>query len=118
MCKHHVYVDAEPDPEMIGLSFSQLQDVYPNVHILSFTAEEVVLKKSFNCYCPEHYMLKKSGDKLAVYRTAAGSDKQDMYINIDIDFKALEEDDQQALEAGRVFSNFDDLQTFLEKMTE
>jgi len=118
MCKHHVYVDAAPDPEMISLGFSQLQDAYPSVHIVSFSAEEVVLNKSFKCYCPEHYILKKSEDKLGVFRTSAGSDKLDIYINIDIDFKDLEEDDQQALETGRVFSSFDDLQTFLEKMTE
>ncbi len=118
MCKHHVYVDAEPDPKMIGLGFTQLQDSYPNVHIVSFSAEEVVLKKSFECYCPEHYILKKSGDKLAVYRTAAGSDKLDIYINIDIDFEDMKEDDQRAMEAGRVFSDLDDLQVYLEELNE
>ena len=118
MCKHHVYADSKPDQDMIGLSFIQLQDAYPYVHIVSFSAEEAALKKNFECYCPEHYILKKSGDKLAVYRTASGFDKLDIYINIDIDFKALKEDDQQALEAGRVFSDFDDLQVYLEELNE
>lgn len=118
MCKHHIYIDSAPDPDMIGLSFTQLQDAYPNVNIISFSAEEVVLKKSFECYCPEHYILKRSGDKLAVYRTASGSDKLDNYINIDIDFEDLEEDDRKALEVGRVFSDFDDLQAFLEDLNE
>lgn len=118
MCKHHVYMDAQPDPQMIGLSFTQLQDAYPNVNIVSFSAEEVVLKKNFECYCPEHYILKRCEDKLAVYRTASGSDKLDNYINIDIDFEGLEEDDQQELEVGRVFSDFDDLQAFLEELNE
>lgn len=118
MCKHHVYADSKPEQDMIGLSFIQLQDTYPQVHIVSFSAEEVALKKSFECYCPEHYILKKSGDNLAVYRTASGFDKLDIYINIDIGFKDLEEDDKQALEAGRVFSNFDDLQVYLEELNK
>jgi hypothetical protein len=118
MCKHHVYVDTEPDPEIVGFSFTQLQDAYPNAHIASFSAEEVIINKSFECYCPEHYILKKSGDKLAVYRTASGSDKLDIYINIDIDYEDLEQDDQKALEAGRVFTDFDDLQVYLEELNE
>ncbi len=118
MCRHHVYVDTEPEPKMIGLSFSQLQDAFPDVHIVSFSAEEVVLNKSFSCYCPEHYIVRKSGNKLAVYRTVAGSNEQDIYINIDIDFKKIEEEDRRALETGRIFSSFDDLQIFLGRLTE
>ncbi len=114
MCKHHLFVETKPDEQMIGLGFSQLQNMYPNVRIVSFSSKEVVLKKNFECYCPAHFILKKSGDKLAVFCTAAGSDKLDLYINVDFDFEYLDEDDQQVMEAGRVFGDFDDLQHFLE----
>ncbi len=118
MCKHHLYIDSEPEPDMIGLNFTQLKDKYPDAVIVSFSADEVVLKRRFGCYCPEHFMLKRNNDQLAVYRTAAGTDKQELYIDVDILFSDLSIEQRELLEEGRVFSNFDDLQAYLEKINQ
>ena len=116
MCRHHVYLDTQPAPDMIGLNFTQLKNKYPDIIIESFSAEKVVLKKRFECYCPEHFLLQKKGEKLAVYRTAAGTDKQDIYIDVDIEFASLSKQQQEQLEDGRVFGDINDLQPFLEKL--
>lgn len=118
MCGHDVYVDTEPDSDMIGLGFSQMKSAYPDVVIVSFASDKVVLKKRLGCYCPAHFMLKRNDDKLAVYRTAVGTDIQDIYIDIDIPFVDLNEEQKQMLEAGRVFSDLDDLRSFLEKIKQ
>jgi hypothetical protein len=117
MCKHHITTDTEPDTNMIGLSFTQLKSMYPDLSIVSFSADEVVLKKRLECYCPEHFVLKRNADKLAVYRTAAGTDKQDMVVDIDIAFDGLTKEQKESLEEGRVFGDFDDLQIYLEKIS-
>ncbi len=116
MCKHHVFMDAEPDTDMIGLTFTQLEKKYPDIVIVSFSADEVVLKKRLECYCPEHFILKRNADKLAVYRTAAGTDKQDIYIEVDTLFSSLDKEQQEQMEDGRVFSDIADLQMYLEKL--
>ncbi len=116
MCRHHLYVDTQPDPDIIGLTFTKLKNKYPDIVIVSFSADEVVLKKRLECYCPEHFLLKRNADKLAVYRTAAGTDKQDVYIDVDIDFAKLSKQQQEQLEDGRIFSDINDLQIFLKKL--
>ncbi len=117
MCSHHVTIQTEPDADMIGIGFSALQKKYPDVRIVSFTPEEVVIKRSFSCYCPNHYILKKSGDRLAVFRTEAGKDTLNEYIDIAIKFDGLDADIQESLTAGRVFSTFDDLEDYLAKLS-
>lgn len=117
MCEHHVYVTAEPDEKMIGLGFTQFEETYPDVVIASFSPDEVVLKKRLECYCPSHYILKRNKDKLAVYRTTAGSGSLDVYRDVDVRFDALEKQQQEVLEKGRVFGSFDDLQSYLERIS-
>ena len=116
MCRHHLYIDTEPDPDIIGLTFTKLQNKYPDIVIVSFSADEVVLKKRLECYCPEHFLLKRNADKLSVYRTAAGTDEQDVYIDVDIDFSKLSKSQQEQLEDGRIFSDINDLQIYVEKL--
>ncbi len=117
MCKHHVIIRGAPEPDMIGLTLTKLESKYPDIVIVSFTPEEVILKKRLECYCPEHFLLKRNKDKLSVYHTAAGTDKQDVYIDYDILFESLTKEQREALEEGRVFGSFEDLQRYLEKLT-
>lgn len=117
MCKHHVIISTAPEPDMIGLTFTKLESEYPEIVIVSFSSEEVILKKRIECYCPEHYMLKRNEDKLAVYRTVAGTEKQDVYIDFDIMFDSINDEQREALGEGRVFGDFEDLQRYLEKLT-
>lgn len=116
MCAHRVSINSAPDHGMIGLGFAQFKNAYPNVRIVSFTPEKVVLRKRFSCYCPEHYILKKSGDELAVFRTETGKDTLSAYIDISVNFASLDKQTREELQVGRVFSTFDDLEKYLEKM--
>lgn len=116
MCKHHLYIDSEPDSDMIGMTFTQFKEKHPNVIIVSFSDDKVELKKRLECYCPEHFTLKRNKDKLAVYRTAVGTDKQDIYIDVDAPFDDFSKEQRDALEEGRVFGSIDDLQAYLGKI--
>ena len=114
MCCHHIYVSCAVSEDMAGLTFSELQEKYPDVIVIEFDTDELVLKKKYNCYCPEHYILKKYGDELAIYRTAVGTDKQYVYLEIAILFDAIEDDEQEVLEIGKVFNSLSDLEAYLE----
>ncbi len=116
MCRHHVCLDTKPDADMIGMTFSKLKSAYPDISIVSFSAEKVVLKKKLCCYCPRHFLLKRNGGRLAVYKTAAGSDKQELYADTDIRFESLDMDLQTMLEHGRIFGSYEDVRKYLDEI--
>ena len=107
MCGHTVVVEAPVDEDMAGLTFTQLQRSYPEVRIVSFDAEEVVLRQRFACYCPDHYMLKKHEDELAIFRTKEGTDEQRVYRLVHIDFDGIEAGERKVLKVGRVFDTLE-----------
>lgn len=115
-CAHHIFVSCQIDEDMAGLTFSMLQEQYPDIKIIDFEPDKLVLKKSFDCYCPEHMILKKCEDELAIFRTALGTDKQDIYLKISIKFDDLGSDERQVLSTGKVFNNLEELEGYLENI--
>ena len=118
MCGHTVTMTTEADESMVGLSFAQLDEKYPDVRIVSFSASKIELKRSYACYCPDHFILKRHGEKLVVFATAKGSDKQDIYTTLQIDFDDIPQNEREALEIGRVFGSFADLEAFVSLLLE
>ena len=118
MCAHTITLETDADDNMIGLTFSEFSAEYPGLRIIKFTPSIIELKTSFNCYCPEHFILKKNGDTLAVLRTAPGTGKQYIYINTQICFDDIKEDERKPMEIGRVFGMFADLEEYIAKLTQ
>ncbi len=116
MCGHTVYLSCMADDHLTGLTFSQLQAEYPDARIISFEPEMVSLKLSFDCYCPRHYILKRYKDALAVFRTILGSDEQETYRNVPIKFDSLCAEEQEVLEAGKLFESIGELESYLENI--
>lgn len=113
-CAHHVYVHCQADEDMVGLSFTQFQKQYPEIQIVEFDPHELVLKKTFECYCPNHFILTKYKNELAIYTTKLGSNKQEMYMRVPIAFDDLESHAQEVLSVGKVFSELEDVENYLE----
>ena len=113
MCGHTVVVEAPVDDKMAGLTFTQLQQAVPDARIVLFDMNEVVLRRSFPCYCPEHYIMKKYEDELAIVRTQSGTSEQRVYRLIHISFSTIDEGEQDVLTAGRVFDSIEDAEAYL-----
>jgi len=118
MCSHTVTVEAPVDEELVGLTFTELQEQYPEAYIVEFSSEEVVLRQSFACYCPEHYILKKKDDELAIYRTKLGSDEQYVYRLIHLPFDSIEAGERTVLTVGRVFDTLQDAESYIDEVLE
>ncbi len=116
MCCHHIYISCEVDESMAGLTFSQLQKEYPNVRIVSFDTKELSLKMSFDCYCPNHYILKHYRDELAVSRTILGTDDQEICLEIPIRFDNIPEDEKKVLETGKLFDSLEEIEEYVESL--
>lgn len=113
MCTHTVTAEATVDEELAGLTFTQLQQKYPKARIVSFDSKRVELKMRYACYCPEHYILKKHDNELAIFCTKSGTDEQRVFRLIHIGFDSIEEGEQEVLETGRVFDSAADAQAYL-----
>ena len=118
MCRHQTNETRLVGENMVGLNFSQLKKQFPDVRIISFDAHELVLEKSFGCYCPSHFILKKSGNVLAVFRTRTGTDEQENIRIMDKKFEYVEPDEQESLILGKVFSTMTDIDEYLTKVTQ
>ena len=114
MCGHHIYVESPVDASMVGMTFSALQEARPDLRIVAFDTDELVLQKTFDCYCPNHYILRRHEDMLAVYRTSLGTDQQYIYLEVPILFSTIRPDQQRALDIGKVFGSLSDLEHYLE----
>lgn len=116
MCTHHIYESCLADEDLQGLTFSEFSEQYPNTKIIEFSSSKLVLKKTFRCYCPEHFVLKKDGDQLAVFRTKSGTDEQVVYREIDVYFNQIDEQEKQVLLTGKVFGTVDEIEIYLVKI--
>lgn len=115
-CAHHIYVRCQADENMVGLTFSTFAQHYPNVKVIQFDTDELVLSETFSSYCPDHFVIKKYEDALAIFRTALGSDKQDHYLDVPIVFEDLHDDEQKVLSVGKVFNSLEEVESYLEDL--
>ncbi len=118
MCGHVDIVEGPADENTAGLTFSQLQQAYPDARIVTFETNRVVLRMSFPCYCPEHYMLKKNSDELAIFQTREGTGEQRVFRLIHLRFDSIDAGEQPVLLGGRVFDSVEDAEAYIEKLAQ
>ena len=115
MCRHKLTETTEA-AELAGLTFTELRQKYPRARIAAFGPGDATLELSFACYCPDHFILKKEGDVLALYRTLAGTDRQDKIREYPIDAGSLTAEEIEELMVGRVFADRMDAAIYVEKL--
>ena len=115
MCRHKI-TETTAAGELAGLTFSWRQYKYPKARIAAFGPGDATLELSFACYCPDHFILKKEGDVLALYRTLAGTDSQEKIREYPIDAGSLAAEENDELTIGRVFSDRIDASIYVEKL--
>lgn len=118
MCRHTDAVTSTADKTLVGLSFTQLQQKYPDCRIDLFEPDDIVLEKSLLCYCPRHYILKKNDEVLSVFRTKAGTEEYEKLRDFDISFDDIEKNEQESLTTGRVFSDMTDIEHYVFKLLQ
>lgn len=115
MCRHKLS-EATAAGELAGLTFTELQQKFPRARIAAFGPGDATLELSFACYCPDHFILKKEGDVLALYRTLAGTDRQEKIREYSIDAGSLTAEENEELMVGRVFPDRMDAVIYVEKL--
>ncbi len=113
MCAHTVTVETPADEAMAGMTFTQLQEKYPDARIVAFEAQRVALRMYFTCYCPEHYILREYQGELAIFRTKEGTDEPRVFRLIHMDFSEIEAGERAVLEVGRAFDSEEDAESYI-----
>lgn len=115
MCRHKISEPAAAG-ELAGLTFTELRQKYPGARIAAFGPGDATLELSYACYCPDHFILKREGDVLALYRTLAGTDRQEKIREYPIDAGSLTAEENDELMVGRVFPDRMDAANYVEKL--
>ena len=118
MCSH-VYVDSfYATKEMYGLSLTEFIKRFPETKVLDFGEDSIVIENTFDCYCPDHYILKMNGSLLSVYKTKAGTDEQYIYQETNVKTYDIDREELSALRVGKLFSNMQEVNEYLKKLKQ
>ena len=66
-CGHTITNEAQIPEELVNLTVEEIQKQYPNWEVEEFSQEEVVLFKSLESFCGEHYLLTEEDGYINIY---------------------------------------------------
>jgi len=112
-CKHMEYISTKASNDMIGKSGTEIANLY-GAKLVSYQSNNIKLKKEINSYCPRHYILKKDGDNISIYKPISGSEQLEFTKTTDIKFSILSGNAKTEIENGKAFEWVEDLELFLE----
>lgn len=96
---------------LVGKTSEQIELEF-RCEVQDFTPSYVVAKKSYNMYCPDHYILRSKDGDLQVLKTVLGQDE--MVIDREIEGIAMPPDEE--LEKGIVFDSLEAIELYLENI--
>lgn len=114
-CFHTEYIETKAEKDMIGKTGKEIATLY-GAQLVVFKPNKIVLRKEINYYCPNHYILKKDGDKISVYKTKSGSSDLELIKKTGFSFDSLNDNLKTEVENGKVFDTLEDIEYFLEDL--
>lgn len=98
-CGHSKFNYSELPIEIINLTKTELQALYPDWKIEEFNSGHVVLSQKLDKMCDEHYVLKLAEDSVGVYHVEDDEELK-LYKTTDISKDYLTSEDINNLEEG------------------
>lgn len=98
-CGHFKFNYSELPNEVINLSRTELEKLYPDWKIEEFSSNNVVLAQNLDNICDEHYVLKLEDENVEVYHIESDEHLM-LYKSTDISKEYLTSDDINSLENG------------------
>ena len=115
LCEHVEFVSTTVPEEYVGLTQAQLLEKLKDVEVLEMSPSLIKLRKTYDCYCQKHYILKNTTDGLCIYQTTAGTDEQQVVMTLSNIVISLTAEDEEALKIGKVFTSINDVMTFVNR---
>ena len=112
-CEHEIINRATIPEEMVNLTKEDIESRYSDWELEEFSKEKIILTKSIEGFCGEHYLLKEEGGKINIYaldEEGEGSFKKT--ANIELEY--LPETDRISLRNGIIVYGTENLNQILE----
>lgn len=87
-CNHSEVNRMKIPVELVNYTEDEVEEKYSGWTIEKFSADEIVLSKDIDANCTDHYVIKETDGKVAVYNEIA-EDKMNFVEHIDIDLTLL-----------------------------
>lgn len=110
----HVKTYGIESSEVEGFTKDQLAVQYPECEVTEFGPLGATLTCSVDGYCPDHYVLKRSGDKLCIYQPQDRTGELIIYKEIE----GMNASDLgiEELEQGILFDDIEQIESYLEEI--
>lgn len=111
----HTYVEEYPmENRYIGKTKEELQTLFPNWHLKSFTSEQVVFRMELNGYCPDHYIIKGDEGYLVILRSDKNTGIPLIVEVMKIPIERLSSEMQEQIIEGIVVDSIEAVEQLLE----
>ncbi len=98
-CEHTISENVELPQELINMTEDDLQAYFDDWEVFEFSSNKVVLYKTFEGQCNEHYLLKNIDGKIVVFKVKDNGETE-LYQQTDISTEYLPETDLINMQNG------------------
>ena len=112
-CNHIINEYAEILPEMVNRNQEEIEDMYTNFTVETFSNNKLVVLKEEKGFCGEHYILKEEEGNIVVYKINE-NDKESLFEKTSISTEYLTQTDLINLRNGIKIYGREKLNSFLE----
>ena len=98
-CGHSKFQYSELPKELINLRENEIENLYSNWRVDSFSSKNLVLSQDVEGYCDEHYLLKLGDDNIEIFRLI-DKNRIKFYKDTNISKEYLTSTDINELEEG------------------
>ncbi|HHV38102.1 MAG TPA: hypothetical protein GXX70_01260 [Tepidimicrobium sp.] len=117
-CNHNITQLNNVDDTIINMNESEykkhMKENYPNIKVIDFSAERIILHEQRNHMCPNHYIIGESDGKIAIYRIDENGERYLDKVFDDYPISLLKKIDQEKLMEGIVVDSEEELSNVLE----
>lgn len=99
--------------ELVNINKEELQKKYPEWKIEKFEKDEIILKKTVDEWCKEHFVLKDEMGYIVVYSIGENGE-ENLYLNTNIATEYLPATDKHALQKGLYMYGKEELNELLQ----
>jgi hypothetical protein len=113
-CGHEKVREEAPDETMIGKTYAQFAQNYPN-YKLDVENGVVRMVVEYDQYCPDHYIIKADDNgSIFVYRNMEGMDKLSAVMKMNFTTDDVPKDYRPLLKDGMVFDSVEEIEGLIE----
>ncbi|CCQ94018.1 exported hypothetical protein [[Clostridium] ultunense Esp] len=117
-CNHNITKLNELDEKIINMTEKEYrrytEENFPNVKIISFSVNRIILREERDHLCPNHYIIGQSEGKIAIYRIDENGDEILDRVFKDYPISLLKQIDQDKLIKGIRVDSEEELSDVLE----